>query len=215
VTHRFDRLVVAAPLHELSKWLELSAEEKELFSQIHLLDYATVIVSAVGLPRDGFFLVKNHCEDPRSVGHAVAFHHRHHDSDVYLLWAYLEEGMTDEELPSRLTEDAARLGGRFTTVHAVYRWQYFPHVSPAAMDAGFYRRAAAIQGRQHTFYAGSLFNFELVEAKWDALPPEAFVAAAHEFHAEYLVLDKLRTPARPALPVAYENAERIVYRVTD
>ena len=103
VTHRFDRLVVAAPLHELSNWLELSAEEEELFSKIRLLDYATVIVSAVGLPRDGFFLVKNHCEDPRSVGHAVAFHHRHPDSDVYLLWAYLEEGMTDEELLSRLT----------------------------------------------------------------------------------------------------------------
>jgi hypothetical protein len=31
VTHRFDRLVVAAPLHEVSNWLELSAEEEELF----------------------------------------------------------------------------------------------------------------------------------------------------------------------------------------
>ena len=163
VTHRFNRLVVAAPLDELSNWLELSAEEAELFSKIRLLDYATVIVSAVGLPRDGFFLVKNHCEDPRSVGHAVAFHHRHPDSDVYLFWAYLEEGMTDEELLGRLGEDAARLGGRFTTVHAVHRWRYFPHVSPAAMEAGFYRRAAAMQGRQHTFYAGSLFNFELVD----------------------------------------------------
>ena len=163
VTHRFDRLVVAAPLHELSNWLELSAEEAELFSKIRLLDYATVIVSAEGLPRDGFFLVKNHCQDPRSVGHAVAFHHRQPDSDVYLFWAYLEEGMTDEALLGRLGEDAARLGGRFTTVHAVHRWQFFPHVSPAAMEAGFYRRAAAMQGRQHTFYAGSLFNFELVD----------------------------------------------------
>ena len=200
VTHRFDRLVVAAPLHELSNWLELSAEEAELFSKIRLLDYATVIVSAVGLPRDGFFLVKNHCEDPRSVGHAVAFHHRHPDSDVYLFWAYLEEGMTDEELLGRLAEDAARLGGRFTTVHAVHRWRYFPHVSPAVMEAGFYRRAAAMQGRQHTFYAGSLFNFELVDC--NMRHARAIARAVMQEEAAAPVEAQRSAPAAASAPAA-------------
>ena len=211
VTHRFDRLVIAAPLHELSGWLDLSAEEAELFSQIRLLDYATVIVSAVGLPRDGFFLVKDHCEDQRSVGHAVAFHHRYHDSDVYVLWAYLEEGMTDEDLLGRLGEDAARLGGRFTTVHGVHRWRYFPHVAPAAMAAGFYRRVTALQGRQHTFYAGSLFNFELVDCNMRHARAIARAVIHEEAAAPAISIQKglANEPiTSPSLPASLEELRR-------
>jgi hypothetical protein len=54
---------------------------------------------------------------------------------------------------------------------------------------------------------------EQVETKWDALSAEALISAARRFHVDYLVLDKLRSPARPALPIAFENNERIVYHL--
>jgi hypothetical protein len=43
-------------------------------------------------------------------------------------------------------------------------WAYFPHVTPAAVDVGFYTELEALQGGDnHTFYCGGLLAFELVE----------------------------------------------------
>ncbi len=161
--HRFDRLVIAAPLDEAPRYLDASPAETELFAEIRYVDYATVVVSASGLPRDGFFLVPEHCADAASRGHVVAFHHRYPDSDVYVLWAYLDASMTQDDLLRCLRADADRMGGRVDAVHAVHRWRYFPHVAPQAMEAGFYRRFARLQGARHTYWTGGLFNFELVD----------------------------------------------------
>jgi hypothetical protein len=53
-----------------------------------------------------------------------------------------------------------------------------------------------------------------IEARWDALAPAQLLAAARRFHAEYLVLDKTRSPARIAAPIAFEDSWRIAYRVS-
>lgn len=46
-------------------------------------------------------------------------------------------------------------------------WAYFPHVSSAAMQAGFYDRLEALQGQQQIYYSGGLHAFELVECITD------------------------------------------------
>jgi protoporphyrinogen/coproporphyrinogen III oxidase len=42
-------------------------------------------------------------------------------------------------------------------------WDYFPHVSTAAMQGGFYEHMELLQGRNNTFYVGGSLSFETVE----------------------------------------------------
>jgi hypothetical protein len=81
-----------------------------------------------------------------------------------------------------------------------------PPLQPDELVA-WYRRLCKIVG------ATDVRTHEELEAMWDKLDAAQLAAAAREFHAEYLLLDKTRTPARPALPVVFENAERVVYRL--
>ncbi len=172
----FDRLVVASPLDEALGFLDASPEERALFSRVRYLDYHTLVVRAQGLPRGGFYLLRDHCRDARRLGHPVAFHHRYDDSDVYLFYAYGAPGLGRDALESRLREDVARLGGRVEAVVAHRPWRYFPHAASADVADGYYGRLEALQGQRRTYYVGSLFNFELVEAN---------VAYAHDLVARH------------------------------
>lgn len=70
----------------------------------------------------------------------------------------------------------------------------------------WYRRLCAMVG------AGDVRTHELVEERWDALSAAELETAVRSLGADYVVLDKQRTPARLALPVVFENDGRIVYR---
>jgi hypothetical protein len=50
--------------------------------------------------------------------------------------------------------------------------------------------------------------------RWDALSAERLVAIARHFQAGYVVLAKHRSTAHLAMPVAYEDADNIVYAVS-
>jgi protoporphyrinogen/coproporphyrinogen III oxidase len=43
-------------------------------------------------------------------------------------------------------------------------WDHFAHVETAALDAGFYDRFEALQGKNGTLYATGLLAFEAVES---------------------------------------------------
>jgi hypothetical protein len=57
------------------------------------------------------------------------------------------------------------LGGSIddTQWHTYDRWSYFPHVNPQDFREGFFDRVEQLQGRNRTYYAGAMMNFELVE----------------------------------------------------
>jgi hypothetical protein len=71
----------------------------------------------------------------------------------------------------------------------------------------WYRRLCAIMGTP------DVATHEAMEAAWDALTPDQLLAAARWFHADYIVLDKLRSSARLTAPVAFESYVRVIYRV--
>lgn len=159
----FDDLVLAMPLDRTGEFLDRDDEERELFARIRYLDYWTVAAEATGLPREGFYLLDRHVEDPATAGHCVSFHHRYPDTDVYTFYGYGRPGQTPGELQRTLAEDVRRMGGRLEAVHATRRWDYFPHVESADAAAGFFSRLEGRQGVRNTWYAGSLLAFELVE----------------------------------------------------
>jgi hypothetical protein len=55
------------------------------------------------------------------------------------------------------------LGGKITDVKISAHWKYFPHVTPEEMANGYYNKLEALQGTQHTYYAGELLNFSTVD----------------------------------------------------
>jgi surfactin synthase thioesterase subunit/acetyl esterase/lipase len=186
----FDRLILASPLDQTPSFLDSTAGERDLFSRIRYLDYHTFVCRAHGLPESGFYLLQQHCEDPRRAGHAVAFHHRHEGSDVYLFYAYGGPDLDRSAIEARLHEDVARLGGRLDAVLDHRPWKYFPHASSRDIEAGYYDRLEALQGQRRTYYVGSLFNFELIECN---------VAYAHDLVARFFG-DEAPSAALPDAP---------------
>ena len=70
-------------------------------------------------------------------------------------------------LTELLFSDIDAMGGRLYEVIEDFEWQYFPHVSGEDLSSGFYSKLAYLQGRNRTFYLGSIFNFETVEMNAD------------------------------------------------
>lgn len=71
----------------------------------------------------------------------------------------------------------------------------------------WYRRLCAAVG------APALRSIQEANNRWDALSADGLVAIARQFKADYVVLDKGRSAARLAAPVAYEDDASIVYAI--
>ena len=71
----------------------------------------------------------------------------------------------------------------------------------------WYRRLCAMVD------APEMATHEAVEARWDTLTADQLVAVAHRFDVDYVLLYKERSPPRLTLPVAFENADYVVYRL--
>jgi thioesterase domain-containing protein/glycine/D-amino acid oxidase-like deaminating enzyme len=158
----FDDLVVAVPPRHALAILDADAEERELFAATRTFEYVTTVCRTEGLPKSGLYLLKENSSDRNRIGHSLAFHHRHAESDVYLFYAYGND-RTDAELDAALAEDVVALGGALKGVELRRRFQYMPHPDPEAIRAGFFTRLEGRQGKRRTYYAGSLLGFELTE----------------------------------------------------
>ena len=199
----FDELVVATPLHQVPPFLSPTPEEREIFGKVRHYDYYTTIVSAEGIPEDGFFLLQPHASEPGWEGHSVAVHQRYPGDGIAIAYAYGKPGVDDgESIVRRLREDLGRMGGRMGEVHTQVRWDYFPHFGSEDIANGIYDRLEGLQGQNHTFYVGSLLNFELVESN------VAYATALVERHfSAKASSEAVRVPAvtlspAPTLPVA-------------
>lgn len=170
----FDHLILACPLtpNVLSKFLDLSAAENALFSQIKTFAYcmtslkvdlprlppdyamATIPLTAIGTP---WAITKQ-----AGTSAFIQFYTRIDPSDL-----------RDDETTRKAALDEVyafikRFGGDLDTInndawHSFDRWPYFKHVDAAAFRDGYYDRLEALQGRERTFYVGGLLDFELVE----------------------------------------------------
>ena len=81
---------------------------------------------------------------------------------------------------------------------------------PMYMDevVAWYRRVCAIVDANETEMA----TFDDADTRWDALPADRFAAIARRFDADFVLLDKARSKARLAAPIAFEDDGYVVYR---
>lgn len=163
VTDAYDKLIVATDLGAALRYLDASAEEQALFSQVTNDNYYIHLVRAE-LPHTVatmVFLDEYGAAD--TIGHLTAAVNRTAAPDVWTTGQLMPWDSTPEDAVALLRADFADLGDDDVEVLLQFQWTYFPHVDAAALADGFYPRLRALQGQQDTWYVGAITNFETVE----------------------------------------------------
>lgn len=158
--HTYDALIVTSPLDEFVHYADARAEEKELFSKIIYCDYRTYACIIKNFPKKSGYIPGNYSDE--RAGHPVFWYHRHADSPLYMFYILGDWKMSDKDVLTNINAVAESFGGSVESLHTVSRWKYFPHVGPEEMKNGYFDALEALQGNQHTYYAGELLNFSTV-----------------------------------------------------
>jgi len=153
-SYDFDELIICCPN---TSFMDFNQEEATLFSKFKTLPYVTIIMEVTEFPDTKLFNLVNNVQP----GHTAAFARFNPKSNIYNIYAYLEEGMTMDTLLENIKSDFKLAGATPGKVHFVQKWDYFPHVSPKDFAEGFYDKLDSIQGYNSTWYLGSLVAFEL------------------------------------------------------
>lgn len=160
-THTFDALILTSPLDEALHFLDGSPEETELFSKIICCDYRTYACIVKGFPKQTGYVSGNFTIDRK--GYPVFWYERYQDTDLYTFYVLGDPSLSDEEAQARIADLIRPLGGTIERVHTMAHWKYFPHVSGEDMRQGYFDKLEALQGKNHTYYAGELLNFSTVD----------------------------------------------------
>jgi|SRR5450830_392293 len=159
---RFDAAIVAAPLHTVHRFMDLTEEERMLFGQLRSHRYVVSAFAATGLAT-GEFLFLHENEQPARIGHMNAWANRNPATPMYLGWQLAPAQATPVELTALLAGDVAAAGGQLDRVALRREWDYFPHVGQAALQGRFFERVARLQGEGKVWFAGGALHLETVE----------------------------------------------------
>ena len=157
----FDELIITSPLDEALKILDARTEEQTLFSKIQYVNYRTYACTIKGFPKRSGHVPGNYTFE-RS-GHPIFWYGRYVDSELYTFYILSDWALSDDVARANIEALIKPLGGSIATIEHAVHWKYFPHVSPTEMKAGYFDRLEALQGRDHTYYAGELLNFSSVD----------------------------------------------------
>jgi protoporphyrinogen/coproporphyrinogen III oxidase len=158
-TETFDKLIVTTLPSDSLRFLDASRDETRFFQVVRYVRYVVTLVRGTRL-RTVHFLP--HIA-PETIGHVNCIVRQHDDTDIYQLYQMLPEPMTLAQALTMAHHDLHLIGGAITDVIAQREWRYFPHVCTADLERDFYKDLERMQGEQHTYYAGSLLNFDTVE----------------------------------------------------
>jgi predicted NAD/FAD-dependent oxidoreductase len=154
-----DVLLLAAPLDQALSYLDASAVEQELFSQVCYTTYHVMLCRTIGLPDASLSM------HPLPGPGATCLLARGWSSpDATVAYAYGVAGESPSvEVTAQLGQTIGKLGGSLLAVEQHIAWRYFPHVGPELMATGYFDRLEALQGERNTYFVGGLLSFETVE----------------------------------------------------
>lgn len=163
-TERFDKLVVACPLTEARAFLDTSSAEERLIEQIQYNDYYVTVAQLADAP-DVSTYIYPYARQFTPGQPTVYYPPVDGDEGIFIFYAYGGEGIDEQVVRDNILAamDSEALAGRVVEFLHTQRWRYFPHVSSAAMRAGWYDDLEALQGTFHTLYTGEILSFTLVE----------------------------------------------------
>lgn len=150
----FDRLILTCRLDKTLDFLDVSPEERELFSKIqsleiwHLASRVEGVGNAVFLDRFQSF---------STAGHMLSFGRYSSLTNWYYSFGYTAS-LSDEEIKKTWGKDMQDLGGQPVGETLFSRWSYFPHYASAEVAAGYHVRLEKLQGQRATYYAGEIMS---------------------------------------------------------
>ncbi|MGI5484880.1 protoporphyrinogen/coproporphyrinogen oxidase [Streptomyces lavendofoliae] len=158
-----DAVVLTIALDQALHLIDPDPEERRIASRIQRIDYYTTLCRVSRLPRSGFYIPTRHVVPPGEPGRLVTFHSPYPDTDWCVCYSYGGDGLSPQEVTSRLAQEVRLLGGELLEVRTQKRWARMPHFSGPDIAAGIYESIEARQGARNTYLAGSLPAFELNE----------------------------------------------------
>jgi len=156
----FDRLIISSPLDETIQFMDVSEEEKDLFSKIEYSNYYVTLFKAKGFDKTVF--IRDHVH-PSMLGRTVAICRRHPETNVLMGYQITPWEAKPGEVLENFKEDVVQLGGKIEEIIVQKQWRYFPRVKTENLKHNFYQRLDKLQGQKGTYYIGAIMNFETVE----------------------------------------------------
>ncbi|MEM6927266.1 MAG: hypothetical protein AAF602_10070, partial [Myxococcota bacterium] len=160
----FDKLVVACSLRGALDFLDVSPEERRLFTQFRHRESWVTLVRMEGAPRIATTVYPYARE--ASPGEPTAFTPPvPGDAGVFVFHAHGGPGIDEAVVQRNIERLMGRPGidGAIQEFVHTQRWTGFPHVTNDAIRDGFYADLEALQGEFHTYYTGEALTFPLVE----------------------------------------------------
>lgn len=160
-TEMFDELIITVPLNKVVNFLDLSAEEKELFEKTHFNHMiSTLVECSASLPQSFFFADNAHAV---RIGHVLGVENYYPETNTGVLFQIVPADMKDEEIDATIKSDLKeQLNCEVKRIVLKKDWEYFHHAESTDLLAGFYSKLYALQGKKNTYYLGGIFNFETV-----------------------------------------------------
>ncbi len=158
----FDAVIISASLNHVGRFMDLTPEESELFSQVESLRYVTSQFATSGLRTQEYVTVYPNAF-PDKMDQLGAFMHAKTAPDTWVAWQLARPDTPADQLVAALGQGVALGGGTVQGDVFQQEWDYFPHVGPEALRSGFYERIRVMQGANRTYYVGATLSFETVE----------------------------------------------------
>ncbi len=160
----YDYVIIATPPSATQRFLDMNAEEHDLFTQVVSCNYHVTVAAADGVADDRRIVLFYAHTRPEAVGHANGWYGPDPAQPVFAAYQNVAWSQTDDEARRLLASDFKTFGGgTLERVLLHQAWDNFAHVEAAALDAGFYDRFEALQGKNGTLYATGLLALEAVE----------------------------------------------------
>ena len=161
-SEEFDSVILAAPLPAMLAALDASSEERDLMSRIKTYRYFATLFEDTKLP-DGNSLFLHGKSRPAQLGETIIFGNFSYEPRLWTSYQLADRRAAPANLKTQLAKDSRALGGAPGAILMQKEWDYFPHVGSADLEANFYPRMEALQGKNRTYYAGGVMNFESTE----------------------------------------------------
>lgn len=161
----YDKLVVTAPLDGFLGYADADDFEKEHFSKIIHSNYQVFACLTEKYPSISGYIQDNMVSS--RLGHVMVYYHRWEGEPDQVICAYAlgnsnnpgDPVLSLDESRRLVLEDMKTQGFPVKEIINECEWYYFPHISAADYQSGWYDRVEAKQGERNTYYAGEVLSF--------------------------------------------------------
>lgn len=163
-TRVYDWIIIATPPNATQRYLDMTAEESELFAMVVSRNYHVTVARVAGVSSDRRHLSPYANTRPEAAGHVNTWYDPVPGEQVFAAYQSLSWSQSPDDAQRLLTQDFATFGGGTLQGVLLHKaWDNFAHVGTAALADGFYDRFEALQGTNGTLYLGGILSFDTVE----------------------------------------------------